>query len=346
MLKITAGRGSNTEQSAMNGQPLLFLQFLAGKTLEPCGLLLDLGEGDVATILPLLKNSGFPELTRTLPCVIEPAVLERSVTDLFAVLFDAGCSMLPPGLVCRPLGQRPPVLAEGKTLLQGEWYLGPAPFYPGRQPASRALSLKLLQLVATDADTHDIESVFRQDPVLAYHLLRLVNSLAVGVGRRITSFSQAILILGRQQLKRWLNLMLFAASRDDIRSAMLLARASLRAQRMELIAKSCGHDRLVQEQSFMAGMFSLLGILFGVPLAELLKPLRLNEHLSAALLGGEGEIGLILKLVDRLEQGLLQRPEELLGQIGLDNESINAITIESFCWTVAVIHDKQEPCDA
>ncbi|MBV5336453.1 MAG: HDOD domain-containing protein, partial [Deltaproteobacteria bacterium] len=114
------------------------------------------------------------------------------------------------------------------------------------------------------------EAVFRQDPILAYHLLRLVNSLCIGVDKHISSFSQAILILGRHQLKRWLNLMLFAANRDDYRTPMLMARVAVRARSMELLAKAGGFDRSEQDQAFMAGMFSLLGVLFGMPLSEVL----------------------------------------------------------------------------
>jgi EAL and modified HD-GYP domain-containing signal transduction protein len=157
--------------------------------------------------------------------------------------------------------------------LSGDWYLAPPPKSTPTQAASRALSLKLMQLVATDADTCEIEAIFRQEPVLAYHLLRLVNSLGVGVGRHISSFSQAI---------RWLNLMLFAASRDDYRSAMLIARVAVRARSMELLAKAVGLDRWHQEQAFMVGMFSLLGVLFGMPLPEILSPLKLSDLLDDA----------------------------------------------------------------
>ena len=197
-----------------------------------------------------------------------------------------------------------------------------------KRQASRSLSLKLLQLVATDADTCEIEAIFRQDPVLAYHLLRLVNSLGVGVGRTISSFAQAILILGRQQLKRWLNLMLFAASRDDYRSAMLLARVAVRARTMELLAKARGFDRSEQDQAFMAGMFSLLGILFGLPLAGILNPLQLHESLTSGVLHHEGELGRLLQAVECSECADETR---LIGLLGSLNLSIACLLYTSRC---------------
>ena len=117
------------------------------------------------------------------------------------------------------------------------------------------------------AGAHAIETLLRCEPTLSYNLLRLVNSLGSSSGRRVTSFSQALLILGRQQLRRWLNLMLFAARQGDVRPAMLLARA------LELLARSVGLDKHTQEQGFMIGLFSLLGVLLLLDMSARQQPL-------------------------------------------------------------------------
>ena len=210
------------------------------------------------------------------------------------------------------------------------------------QTASRALELKLLQLVANDAETREIEAVFRQDPVLAYHLLRLVNSIGTGTHRHISSFSQAILILGRQQLKRWLNLMLFAANRNDTRSAMLMAHVAIRASSMEMMAKASGLDRSQQEMAFMAGMFSLLGVLFGLPLREVLAPLNLSTSLAAALHNKKGGIGQILLTVECAEKLDFEETAQQLAQLGLGGEEFAEITLEAHRWMLGVIHNQQE----
>ena len=75
---------------------------------------------------------------------------------------------------------------------------------------TRLKLLKLLSLVVQDADTREIEEIFRQEPKLSYNLLRLVNSVAVGPKTPITGFNQAITVLGRRQLQRWLQLLIYA----------------------------------------------------------------------------------------------------------------------------------------
>lgn len=177
------------------------------------------------------------------------------------------------------------------TWVSGLWFTQPPARAAAAQAASRARALQLVQLVTADADTHDIEAVLRQDASLSYQLLRVVNSVAMGGQREITSFAQAILLLGRQQLRRWLHLMLFAARDDDPRSAMLGAQVTLRARSMELLAEACGEDRARQDLAFITGMFSLLGTLFGQPLEQVLQPLPLPSGVREALLHHQGQLG-------------------------------------------------------
>lgn len=323
----------------MSLTPVLFPDLLADRNLKPAAVELHFGEGDAQTLLPLIEDERFAAFTAALPCLIGAGLAARLPAALLQALQTTGCQRLGDDVTERHDAPGKPVPPPATRWLAGNWYLAPPARTSGHQAASRALSLKLLQRVAEDADTCEIEAIFRQDPVLAYHLLRLVNSLGVGAGRHITSFSQAILILGRQQLKRWLNLMLFAASRDDHRSAMLLARTALRARRLELLARARGLDRATQERAFLAGMFSLLGTLFGLPLTEILTPLKLNASLSGAVLDHEGELGRLLQIVECAENADQAALNPLLGDLNIGVAEFNLITLEASQWMLGVINE-------
>lgn len=329
----------------MNLHALLFPHLLADQKLNPGALLLETSEGDTNALLPLIANGGFTNFAVALPCLVGRHLAEAMSPELSKALIEGGCQVLKESPY-RSDEQTKPAFPLTAQWLIGDWYLAPLEKPSGRQATSRTLSLKLLQLVALDADTCEIEAIFRHDPVLAYHLLRLVNSIGVGVGRTVSSFSQAILILGRQQLKRWLNLMLFAASQDDYRSAMLLSRVAARARSMELLAKAVGLDRAAQEHAFMAGMLSMLGTLFGMSLTEVLNPLRLSEALTDAVLRRAGELGSLLQTVEYGENADEAGLRVLLSKLNLTADDYNRITLEAYQWMLGIIHEKQDHVDA
>ena len=329
----------------MSLHALLFPHLLADQKLSPGAVLLETGEGDTNALLPLIASGCITGLTAAFPCLVGRRLADTMSPELSKALLDGGCQVMTES-PHQSDEQTRPVFPPTAHWLIGDWYLAPPAKASGRQAASRSLSLKLLQLVALDADTCEIEAIFRHDPVLAYHLLRLVNSIGVGVGRTVSSFSQAILILGRQQLKRWLNLMLFAASQDDYRSAMLLARVAARARSMELLARAVGLDRATQEHAFMAGMLSMLGTLFGMTLTNVLSPLKLSEALTTAVLHHTGELGSLLQTVECGERADEAGLTDLLSTLNLTADDYNRITLEAYQWMLGIIQEKQDRADA
>ena len=91
----------------------------------------------------------------------------------------------------------------------------------------------------------------------------------------------------------------------------------------------------------MAGMFSLLGILFGQPLTEVLKPLQVSDVLVDALLKNEGDLGRLLQAIDASERGDAEALAALLGQMQLPTAEFNSINIESHRWMLGVIKENE-----
>jgi hypothetical protein len=317
--------------------PLVFFHVAADRNAQPAALLFDfyLGAGDAASLTELMSDEVFGSLSGQLACFYRPGLDGVLAEALSAV----GWKEMPETELMQCDGEFNKIMPPQIKWVVGNWCLHPPAKALWPQAASRALALQLVQQVAADADTHEIEALLRRDPTLSYHLLRLVNSLGMGTGRKITSFSQAILILGRQQLRRWLNLMLFAAKEGDVRSAILLSRVAVRARAIEMLAKARGLDKPTQEQGFMVGMFSLLGILFGMPLAEVLAPLAISENVQRALLGHEGDLGALLKLVESAEGAKLSELSDQLSALQLDADEFNAVIVEAYNWMLGVVRE-------
>ena len=318
----------------MTTPPLVFFRVLANQSGSPAGLLMDIGPGAAAEAVPLLSSEQIATIAGEIACYFRTSLAE----PLAEALSNAGWKQLVLGTLLREdKGIVKETIPAGTLLIEGDWYMSAPPKASGAQAASRALSLQLAQLIAADGHTHDIEALLRKDPTLSYHLLRLVNSLGMGVGRRITSFSQAILILGRQQLRRWVNLMLFAARQGDIRSGMLLARVAVRGRMLEQLCKARGLDKHTQDQAFITGMFSLLGVLFGMPLTEVLAPLSMSETVHEALLENKGDLGLMLRLCEAYEDGDFDTVAAQLVQLQLRPAQFNDASVEANQWMLGVI---------
>lgn len=192
----------------------------------------------------------------------------------------------------------------GFDLYQGFYFARPAIITGRRLDNAKIVLLKLLAQIQDDVETTVLEQSFKQAPGLSINLLRLVNSVATGLPVRISSLRHAITVLGRRQLQRWLQLLLYTdpsgkANLDD----PLLQLAATRGRIMELIAahQAKGDERL-SDQAFMVGVLSLTPALFNIPMAQVLGQVALAAPICDALLSGKGRLGQFLSVVEAMEQ--------------------------------------------
>ena len=219
----------------------------------------------------------------------------------------------------------------GFTWFGGSYALQPEPDTRPHDGTSRKRLLSLLALVARDADTRELEELLKQDPALAYQLLRLVNSAAFNVSAPITTFGQAINILGRRQLQRWLQLLLYAREDEHGEINPLLPLAALRAAHMEALCRLDGGDRERQDMAFMTGVFTLLPLLLGMTMEDIVASLSLDSQVTQALLERRGPFGTLLQLVEARVPA-----REALDALGLEAQDWFRTQLDAWRWAVHV----------
>jgi c-di-GMP-related signal transduction protein len=264
----------------------------------------------------------------------EPAALERAVRDL---------RRYPVRLLAEKVDTHEQVqrcLSAGFEMFQGYYFAKPVILTARRvSPAAQAI-LRLVGLVVADAEMPEIEAIFRENPDLAVGLLRIVNSVAVGVRQRIESVRQAIVVLGRNQLNRWLQILVFAIGDPSGANhpSPLTILASTRGRVMEMLATAIGKaDSGLREKAFMAGMLSLTDTLLGIPLADILAPLPLATEVKEALLERKGTLGALLELTEMLETGDAAGIQAALEPLpGLSAQTINQVQMEAMAWADAL----------
>ena len=252
----------------------------------------------------LIKGRPLAPLPReVLPC------FAYSIIDLTDERRDG---MPPPGGVSRNI---PHVQAGVRTLVEMADSFGrgaiavlgwpiddvaPARSATGRsgQPELTAI-VELINRVDRAEPIDRLEAVMKNDPTMAFKLMRYINSPAFGLRVEISSFRHAIMLLGYQRLKRWLALLLATASKDvNLRPVMFAA--VRRGLLMEELVAGSG-DEEMRNEVFICGVFSLLDRMFQESFAKLLGSIPVPERVYQALVKNTGPFQPYLAMVRAAE---------------------------------------------
>lgn len=207
-------------------------------------------------------------------------------------------------------------LKLGFHFFQGYYFAKPVILTGKRAEPSKLTLFKLLGLILDDAASGRLESAVKEDSNLTYNLLRLVNSVGAGIGQKIDSLSKAIMVVGRRQLQRWLQLLLYTINDKGQTSNPLLQLAATRGKMLEILCRCVNNqDMAQQERAFMTGTFSLLDTLLSMPMTDIMAELNLPDDVKQALIERSGRLGLMLKLTEVLEAGDFDATAQLLQQL-------------------------------
>lgn len=233
----------------------------------------------------------------------------------------------------------------GFDYFQGYFFARPVVLNRRKIDVSGLALLKLLQQLTMGATVEDIETTFKENPGLSYNLLRLVNSVALGVREKIKTLRHAILLLGMSHLRRWTQLSLFAGHDSRSMNHPLLEMAAARGRLMEIMLKQLAGRAASDEQAeaaFMVGILSLLDVLFETPMEEILANLNLNDDVSSALLKREGKLGRMLMLAEKLEVTDFDAVTVLLVECGVSLDQLLTAQLEAFNWRSSIIHQEDD----
>jgi EAL and modified HD-GYP domain-containing signal transduction protein len=228
----------------------------------------------------------------------------------------------------------------GFHLFQGYHFARPQILEGRRAPPAKLALLRLTNLLTGDADAGEIESELKQHPDLAYNLMRIANSAAFGLTRKIDSLAQCIAVLGRSKMSQWVQLLLYAPERKGAVAAAnpLMHLAATRGKWMENLALAVSPgDRQFHDLAFMVGILSLLGALLGMPLTDVIVGLNLADEAKAALLEHKGPLGTLLRLIEYKERNEFQTVSRTLHTIAyLTPAKFTAAELSAAAWAQAV----------
>jgi EAL and modified HD-GYP domain-containing signal transduction protein len=218
----------------------------------------------------------------------------------------------------------------GFELFQGYFLCKPKVIISQRMDSSRLVLLRsLAKLQDPEATFESLEEIIEMDVNLGYKLLKLVNSAYYYMPTEISSIRQAIAIIGFEQLRGWISLLLMMAVQNKPHELTVIALQ--RARMCEQIAKAT--HQTGPETYFLAGLLSILDALMDVPMIEIMNKLTLAPELVDGLLNHKGKIGRILESVILYEQGNLGA----IFTTDIQTATIQKIYLDSITWVNEIL---------
>lgn len=188
----------------------------------------------------------------------------------------------------------------GFDCFQGYFYCRPQVVVGKGVEANKAVVFDLLnKLQQPDVGFDELEALLAHDITLSYKLLRYINSAAFSLRREVDSIKDAIVLLGIDNVKQWVSLILMTRM-DESKPLELITTALVRGRMCELLA-DLWHPE-VRHQMFIVGLFSVLDALMDQPMVELLDTIILSTPVKLALLDQEGVAGEVYQRVLAYEQ--------------------------------------------
>lgn len=184
-------------------------------------------------------------------------------------------------------------LSLGMELFQGFFFCRPEVVRGHTFDSYRLTLLNLIKEVyREEVDIQKLTSIIKQDAVMSFKLLKLVNSAFYRRQQQVDSISHAVMLLGINRIRSWATLV--TLGRVSHKPDELQKESLMRAYMCEKLGESLGPE--TTQMCFSAGLLSCLDAWFDYPLAELIEMLPLSYELRSAIVEQTGKVGRLLPI--------------------------------------------------
>jgi len=196
--------------------------------------------------------------------------------------------------------------------------------------ATQLSRLRLLECLGKpDADFKALARLVEADAALTYRLLLFLNSAGFGLGRKVESIQQAIVLAGWQPLHKWLEIILLTDLAPSARHQELCYYAAQRAGFLKRVAKAAGRDALMPVLSLL-GLLSYVEPILEMPPAQALANIPVADGIRLALCGRKSPYSPWLALVHAMERADWDEAERVGASAGLCMAELSRCYRESF----------------
>ncbi len=194
----------------------------------------------------------------------------------------------------------------------------------------KVLNTSLLRIATElnkrDADFEKISKICEKDVDLSYRLLKISNYVQYGTRYEVKSLKHALAVLGVDELKKWVYIMMFKDTRDK-QNNELIKSSIIRGKLMELLANETGEYHRAEEY-FVTGLFSLIDVLLGKKMTDIVSEIPFSASIKQALLGDGQQISQTLEQIIDYEQANWEKLENK-GFFNIEKERFMQLYIQA-----------------
>ena len=189
---------------------------------------------------------------------------------------------------------------EGFDLFQGYFFCRPDVMARNHIPSNYLSCVQILAAVSQPSfQWRSVEKLVRRETSLCYRLLRLVNSANFALRYEISSIERALIVAGEDHFRKLITVAI-AAEFGKGHDSELVRQTLQRASFCELAAAHLQQDPTEQ---YLFGLLSLLPVLLGVPMAQIVELLPLRPAVKDALLGESNDVRRPLDCFQKYQSG-------------------------------------------
>jgi EAL and modified HD-GYP domain-containing signal transduction protein len=225
----------------------------------------------------------------------------------------------------------------GFELFQGYFFARPSVVQKARMGNVTSTFFTLKQQLAHEPDIDEIEETIKHNPSMMYKLLMLVNSVLYASREKIRTVRHALMQLGMEHLRRWVQLAIFIDDGGQGLDSALLDMVVTRAAFMEELTKlDIENSRLIRkvnpEEAFIVGTLSILTDIYDVSIDDIITNLNLSDDIQAAIKDRKGDLGTLLSFVEMMERLELDEATKSLEYLGISLNSVQDCQRNAYNW--------------
>jgi EAL and modified HD-GYP domain-containing signal transduction protein len=219
----------------------------------------------------------------------------------------------------------------GFDLFQGYFFSKPEVMKNVSMSSSQSLLTSLLnEVTRLEPDVKQITTLLETDAGLSFKILRYTQSPLFQRGSKIESIRQAVVLLGKAELERFI-VLLFAASLGQDKPSELIKLSMHRAKFSETLAL-LSHKKNQESSAFLVGMLSLIDAMLDANIEELIGNMPLSDNIKDALLVHKGWLANVILVCEIMEKGQWNKMDKACAIMKLEYDDVVCAYEDAAIW--------------